>query len=154
METGVCTEANNGQTFNSLRLYNEAKACLGQSMVPPGYDPELGCAISVNEVHSRCFGFQIGGGASTNALQQVLVSSQYFKEVTFPLPGDILVSATGTSSISHTPIPNGHVGIVGFYGILSNNSNTSLWDEHFTMDSWKQRYVIQGGYKMRYFRRQ
>lgn len=143
----------NGPTYNELRLYLQAKASIGTSLVPQGDDPELGCAISVNELHSACFGFQIGGGQSTILLLDALIHSAFFKEVTDPLPGDVLVSATGTSSIKNTPIPNGHTGIVGFYGIMSNNSSTGLWDEHYTMDTWKARYVTQGGYQMRYFRR-
>ena len=51
-------------------------------------------------------------------------------------------------------MPNGHVGIMGDNGqIMSNNSNNGLWDIHFTLASWKARYVDQGGFPMVYYRR-
>ncbi len=148
-----CTDTNNGQTLDSLKFYNEAKAMLGKSLVPAGVDPEYGCAASVNQLHRITFGFPIGGGASTALLLQSLIGSSFFQEVFNPLPGDIIIDATGTSTIPNSPITNGHVGVVGFYGILSNDSNTGLWSENYTQQTWNERYEVQGGYKNRYFRR-
>jgi hypothetical protein len=46
------------------------------------------------------------------------------------------------------------VGIMGDNGqIMSNNSATGLWDIHFTLPSWKARYVDHGGFPMVYYRR-
>src|SRR3954462_12894985 len=59
-----------------------------------------------------------------------------------PPSGDIVISPTGYGNGS---MPNGHVGIIGDNGqIMSNNSATGLWDIHFTLASWKARYVDQG----------
>lgn len=145
-----------GQTQNSLILYTVAKNCLGISLVPPGDDPEYGCAISLNMLALKAWGRQIGGGASTALLLQDLIIGP-FREIDESKervePGDIIMSATGTSTIKNPPIPNGHVGVIGSYGIMSNNSNNGLWQEVYTLASWKQRYEIEGKYPTRIFRR-
>lgn len=153
MNTQTCTDTNNGQTFDSMRLYNEAKLMLGKSLVPASVDPEYGCAASVNQLHKLAFGVEIGGGASTALLLKALIASPFFTEVKSPLAGDIIISATGTSYQHPPSIQNGHVGVVGFYGICSNNSDTGLWSEVYTMMSWTNRYFNIGGYPQRYFRR-
>lgn len=139
-----------GQTLTSLQLYATAKNYLGVSLVPAGDDPEYGCAISVNICALKAWGHQIGGGASTYNLLQDLISS--FTEVLDPFPGDIIISATGTSTDPNPAIPNGHVGIVGKFGIMSNNSNNGLWEEVYTLETWNQRYAVEGHFPVRFFR--
>lgn len=140
------------QTVNSMNIYAEAKACLGQSLVPVGDDPELGCAVSVSVLLNEKCGIPIKVTQSTYELLQELISSPRFREVYIPIFGDIIISPTGTSTISNTPITHGHVGCVAKYGILSNNSYTGLWGENYTLDSWRKRYQVQGGYPVRFFR--
>lgn len=150
----VCEAPLNGQTANSLKLYQKAKEFLDVSLVPTGDDPEYGCAISVNMLSLRTFGTQIGGGTSTYNLLQDLIISPLYQEVTEleSQAGDVIIDATGTSTIPNSPIPNGHVGIIGYYGIMSNNSSNGLWQENYTHLTWKQRYEKEGGYPTRYFR--
>jgi hypothetical protein len=133
-------------------LYEMAKSCLNTSLVPLGDDPELGCAISVNALVARVKGHQVGGGTSTYGLLQALVASSWFKEVKEPTFGDIIISATETSTIPNTPIAHGHTGVVGKYGIMSNDSSSGLWKENYTLDTWKARYETLGGYPTRFFR--
>lgn len=143
----------NGQTKNSFTLYTVAKECLGISLVPAGDDPEYGCAISLNMLSLRAFGHQIGGGASTTLLLKDLVIQPHnYTEVREPLPGDIIISATGTSIKPNPAIPNGHVGVVGQFGIMSNNSDDGLWSEAYTLASWDTRYRAAGGFPTRFFR--
>lgn len=142
----------NQQTQNSTFLYLTAKQCLDTRMVPSQDSIDVGCAISVNAVHQKAFEKQIGGGTSTWLLLQSLIASSEFEEVQIPLAGDIIISATGTSTIPNTPI-EGHTGIMGNYGIMSNNSLTGLWMEYYTLDTWKERYQVEGGYPTRFFRR-
>lgn len=137
---------------NSELLYETAKGCLDTCMVAPNIDIEVGCASSVNDVHKKCFGYQIGGGASTANLLQTLISSPLFSEVTNPMSGDIIISATGSSTLATPPFV-GHTGIIGNFGIMSNNSSNGLWQEVYTLQSWEQRYAVEGGYPTRYFRR-
>lgn len=126
---GVCPAVDNVQTPNSIKLYEVAAASLGSPMVPKGYNPVLGCAISLNQVYKKAFSIDIGGDASTYMLWQALKKqTDKFKQVNSPLPGDIIMCATGTQP-ANSPIRNGHTGIVAKYGILSNNSNNGLWSE-------------------------
>lgn len=158
---GAPTAPENGQTANSLTLYSVARECLfaGTSLVPRGDDPEYGCAISVNMLSLRAFGSQIGGGTSTYLLLQDLINSPLFQEVSEEesQAGDIIIDATGTNTLGEgtdpAAIPNGHVGILGYQGIMSNDSDDGIWKEKYTRTSWKQRYETEGGYPTRYFRR-
>lgn len=147
------------QTTNSLAFYNASREALfaKESLVPVGDDPDVGCAISVNELAIRVLGHEIGGGTSTYNLLQALIESPLFDEVILPLPGDIIISATGTSILANTPIKNGHTGVVMALpeedkGICSNNSLNGLWQETYTIASWNNRYHVQGGYPVRFFR--
>jgi hypothetical protein len=36
---------------------------------------------------------------------------------------------------------------------MSNNSDTGRWDIHYTLATWKARYVDIGGFPLVYFRR-
>lgn len=140
------------QTETSLQIYTTAKKLIGVSLVPVGDDPDVGCAISVTVLLKEKCNIPIGETQSTHDLLIELIESPLFKEVNEPLPGDIIISATGTSQLAGTPIKHGHTGIVAKFGILSNSSLTGLWSENFTLETWTNRYKYQGGYPTRYFR--
>lgn len=141
----------NEQTQNSMRLYEEAKAHLDKNLCENFED---GCAETVSNLILLALGPVIIATASTYMLLRTLCASSSFKEVgTFEaLPGDIIISATGTSTISPPPFPHGHTGIVARYGILSNNSDNGLLQEKWNLDSWDDHYAVAGGYPTRVFR--
>ncbi len=142
----------NVQTPNSLKVYTCAKEAINATLVPANDDPELGCAISVSVLIREKAEIDIKETVSTAELLQELIDSPKFVEVQVPLAGDIVVAATGTSKIPNTPVPHGHTGICAYYGIISNDSSTGLMGENYTLDSWKQRYDVLGGYTSRFFR--
>ena len=146
----------NAQTQSSIALYNAAKVALGTTLVPVGDNPDLGCAISLSVLWSRVFpnSASVLDTVSTAVLLKALMSSPLFKQVLDPLAGDIIISATGTSVAVPPPIANGHCGVVGYSGIMSNNSLTGLWSEVYTLDTWNQRYAVQGSYPVLFFRPQ
>lgn len=130
-------------------LYLKAKESLGIDLVSdPSIDPSVSCAASVNEVFRLTFGRQIGGGASTALMYQVLKNDPHFKQATGYSKGYIVISPTGTSTKG---APHGHVGICGVYGIMSNNSMNGLWQEYYTEQSWHEYYVTRLGFPMYYF---
>lgn len=139
-------------TSDSVLFYEVAKKCLNKSQVPNGYDPVLGCAISLNTIHKKTFGREIGGGSSTLNLYNALKNDNTFISVIDPVYGDIIISPTGTAPIT-SPLPHGHVGIVAKYGIMSNNSNNGLWEVNHSLESWTKYYKIKGGYPIYYFRK-
>lgn len=129
-------------------LYSTAKSCLGKDMVDdPGVDASVGCADSVNSVYKLAFGKELGGGASTAEMYKVLKKS--YTQVDTAQPGDIVISPTGYSIKG---APHGHVGIVGYYGIMSNNSMTGLWSEYYTLPTWIAYYQTKLGFPVEFYR--
>lgn len=128
-------------------LYRVGYDCLGLDMAPT--QNELGCAEAVSFVMKKAGvkGLPASGITGTWTLNEWFKKN--FKTVTEPLPGDIIMSATGTGNGT---IKNGHVGIVGKYSIMSNNSKTFKWDWHLTLDWWKGYYGKKGGFPILYYR--
>lgn len=134
---------------NREKLYDVAKGCLGTSMVSPDIQKELGCASSVNNVFKKAFGAEAGGDASTAAMLAALVKDKRFQEVKDPLPGDIVLNATGTSTKG---VAHGHVGIRGNTDTMSNNSANGIWSAHYTNQGWEDFFAKKEGFPTRYFR--
>lgn len=134
------------------RLYLGALTCLNTEASPNDLAPdELGCAETINAIHRKVFGFEIGGGLSTNRMYKVLDRSPLFLRIDQPSEGDLVISPTG---YGNGRLPNGHVGIVSKDGmIMSNDSKTGLFVENYSLNTWKDRYVGQGGYPVCFFRR-
>jgi len=129
-------------------VFNTAKSCLGKPMSPEHKD--YGCAEALNGVINLAIGHPLGGGASTYLLYQALKTSSHYQAITTPLPGDVIISPSGYGS---GKIANGHTGIVSDNNkVMSNNSDTLLWDEHISLDHWQDYYGKQGGYPIYYFR--
>ena len=128
------------------QLYNTAYACLGTDASPRDMaSDDLGCAESVNAVYKACFGHEIGGDVSTLRMYQaILANPQEFQEVERPLHGDIIISPTAYVNAS---VGHGHVGVVGKWQIMSNNSANGKWEAYYTLDSWIRRYGF-----VKYFR--
>lgn len=136
-------------------LYSTALSCLGKDASPNDVVPdEVGCAESVSDILIQAFPkLDIPLIVSTNHLYNYLESSRSFIRIDQPLRGDIIISPTGYSSKYPAPLPNGHVGIFSDNNqIMSNNSDTGLFDIHYTLDSWNARYRDIGGYPVIYYR--
>lgn len=136
----------------SGKLYITAVACLGRDASPDDIVPdEFGCAESVNAVHQKAFGASIGGGGSTYLLYQALLKHPRFLKVDVPGPGDVIISPSG---YGNGKLKNGHVGIMGKADIImSNDSDTGMFLEKYTLESWRDRYAIYGGYPVLFFKR-
>lgn len=105
----------------------------------------LGCAETVNELARRAWGAPIGGGLSTAAMWECLKDASKFAplEVLEALPGDIIISPTG--SVQGAKLAHGHVGVVAEYGILSNDSELGSLQESYDMQAWQDYYTKYGG---------
>jgi hypothetical protein len=115
-------------------------------------DDEYGCAESLWNVLNKAFPNKVGFplALSTRVLFDNLKKSTYYKKVSIPDIGDIIISVTGSGN---GQVPNGHVGICGRYGIMSNSSATGKWMQNFTYERWEGFYNVKGGMKTHYFRR-
>lgn len=131
-------------------IFTIAKSCLNTHITLDDTVPaELGCAEAVSYVLLKAgfTGLPAAGIAGTAALYAWLQSN--FTQVQTPLPGDVIISPTGYSSKGSA---HGHVGIVAKFGVLSNDSDTGLFLEKYTLDTWKQYFGTIEGFPTFYFR--
>lgn len=137
-------------TPKQTQLLKVAKTFLGKDASPSDLAPdELGCAESVSDVLRAAFPeLKFPTLLSTLTLYNYLRVSPSFAQVSAPQSGDIILSVTGTGTGT---ISNGHTGIIGLYGILSNDSRTGTWEENWTMDSWRRYYEDKGGFPTHFF---
>lgn len=138
------------QTPNGNKLYEVAKASLGKDL--NGNYNELGCAFTLNNLAQWAWGKPIGGGASTADLFKFLQDTNKFTPVdeANTLPGDIIMSATGTSI--KKPTAHGHCGVVAKYGIVSNSSEDDSVQEQWNIKAWNAYYHDYLGFPVYYFR--
>lgn len=136
-------QTENGKKLLEFCLKNEGKS-FGNKYV------DVGCVDELNAVANLALGFQIGGGYSTYLLYQALQDKKRFMEVSRPIGGEIVVSPTG---YGNGIIKNGHTGFyVGDNRIMSNDSRDGKLKKNYTLKSWRERFVTQGGFPMRFYR--
>lgn len=132
----------------SQSIYDMAKSCLGKDLCG-NTNIAYGCAETVNSIVEAATGQTIGGGASTYLMYQCLIMQPArFQNVQSPIAGDIIISPSGYSTKG---VANGHVGIVGKFGVLSNNSTTGLLQEEYTLESWSDFFGVKEGFPIYYF---
>lgn len=136
------------------KLFITAVCSLGTDASPNDVAPdEYGCAETVDTIHKKAFGLYVGGRLtlSTAVLYSILKTSRKWRKVDDPTPGCIVISPTGYGSGA---LSNGHVGIVSADGkIMSNTSATGRFEENYTLDTWRKRYVAVGGFPMDFFQK-
>lgn len=113
---------------------------------------DVGCAEEVNAVVSRAIGQEIGGGVSTRLMYLALQNYRKFLKVPekYLIGGEIVISPTGYGNGN---LKNGHVGIyLGNQMIGSNDSNDGKFKRNYSLKSWKERYVIVGGFPMEFYK--
>lgn len=139
-------------------LYTAAKNALGTHQTLNDNVPaDVGCAETVSAI-LKTAGVQVPteGIAGTSALFAWLKTNPRFTQVASPEAGDIIISATSSmGKISH-----GHVGIMAMfnvqynddYGIISNDSDTGIVREKWSLKTWISYYQNFGGLDVGYFR--
>lgn len=139
---------------NRERLYNRAKSFIGRDASPKDtVSDDVACVESLQCVYRDEFGEFIATGAAFTSTWSLLITLKDhvdFYEVTEPLPGDIILSATGTGNGS---IDYGHVGVCGKTHIMSNTSDTGIWEPNYTYKEWDDYFFKRGGFPTSYFRR-
>lgn len=149
------------QGNNRLTIYACTLTWLGKDASPNDVAPdEFGCAETAYDILRDALGSNVGipFTVSTNALYRELHDSKAYVQVDQPLEGDVWISPTGYGNGN---LSNGHVGIVGQVDnndrgntlIMSNDSNTGLFKQNYTIKTWKDRYVTLGGYPCYIFRK-
>lgn len=113
---------------------------------------EVSCALAVTTILKEA-NPTIPIITGTWTLDDFLAKSSKFERVSEPVgdpkAGDIVISPTGYGN-GNFP---GHVGIyIDKFNIMSNNSNTGLWETNYTRESWRNRYFYKGGFPIRLYR--
>ena len=126
---------------------------IGMDVTPlDNVDDVVACAESVTTVLRKA-GIKIGIIPGTWTLERFLMNSPKWVPVQSPEPGDVVMSATGTSNLGSSAPFRGHTGIVGPNNqILANNSDTGLWGAYYTIKTWEDRYSKRGGYPTTFYR--
>jgi hypothetical protein len=131
------------------RIDSVATAHLGRHLtLDPSVPKELGCAEAVSYI-LRQAGLAIPNGGFQGTAPLYVWLKAHFDEVKTAQPGDIIICVTGQSAKNS---PHGHVGEVGVTKIRSNDSNTGLWAENYTLESWKQYFGKTLGFPVHIFR--
>lgn len=131
----------------SEKIYQEAKSSLGKHMTLNDSIPaEVGCSEAICAILKN-----VGISVPTNGIPGTANLAEWLKNnpnfgsidtIHSELGrGTIIVSPTGQGNGS----VRGHTGILGDYGILSNDSQSGLFLELWTLDKWNQFYGKQGG---------
>ena len=145
---------------NRIKLYETALNHLDKDASPLDRAPdELACVETVMKIYKIAFGeyFYKGNTLSTYYLLKALKESALWKQVYIPAAGDFIISPTGYGTRKNPDgslvISNGHVGIIMFDGIASNDSRDGIFRVNYTIEKWADRWVRRGGYPALYFRR-
>lgn len=132
-------------------IYTVAKNALHTHItLDPSVPADVGCAEAVSYVlkNAHVPNFPVAGFPGTAALWQWCQSNML--SVATPQAGDVVISPSGTSSKG---VAHGHTGIVAMQGILSNDSDTGLFMEKYTVASWQQFFGVQNGFPVFFYRR-
>ncbi len=133
-------------------IYDAALHALHSDASPNDLAPDyLACAETVTTLVNKAVPGALRITTATYILRKELLESPYFQEVSDPIAGDIIISATGYGG--KNGVTHGHCGIVLTNNIIaSNSSRTGLFDENFTLASWYRYFRDVGGYEVRFFR--
>lgn len=137
--------------MNEQKLYNAAKAALGHhKTLNDSVAPEVGCAEAWSAVAKEggVQGIPTSGFAGTEQVWQFVRSNSQFEKIDTPEPGATVISPTGHGNGS----VRGHVGILAMYdlmyagdwGICSNDSNSGLFREQWSLKEWQKYYGDAG----------
>lgn len=137
---------------NREKLYATAFASLGKRMgLGTSIPKSVNCANAITHVMkiAGVKGLPATGIPGTAALHAWLKKRAEFVEVKSPRFGDIIIYPTGSDAADvpgSAKIPNGHVFVAGKHQLMSNNSKTGKWDNHWeSLAAADAYYKKQGG---------
>lgn len=130
-----------------MKLYNLAMSKKGQNLtLDPTVPKGLNCAETISTLLKEA-GYLIPdkGFQGTIGLNGWL--SQHCTEIEMPnqTVGDVIVSVTQGDN-------HGHVGILGYHAILSNDSQTGTLESYWSLPAWFEFYKRQKGLVTKFYR--
>lgn len=130
-------------------LLDICTANLGKDVSPKDLAPDsLGCAESVTNLLKQKYPETPIITGTITLYEYLKNAKNRWKETATPVPEAVVISHTGSGNGS----VRGHTGILDEnLNIMSNDSRTGKWITNYSLDTWRKRYVIGGGMKMRFF---
>lgn len=133
-------------------LYEAAKIALGHRMIiTPGVPNLLGCASSLCGVIQKAGYTKMpkNGIEGTPELYEFLRENSDFAPAEGPEPGLILIYPSNQPG---AVLEHGHVFVCGVSGLMSNDSDTGLWSEKWTLQTAHDYYHTYGKLNGYFFR--
>lgn len=108
-------------------------------------DNNLACVETVSRIVQKVYpDFPLM--ISTIAVKEYFKTDKRFRPTLDLTPWSIILCVTGTGN---GKIKHGHIGILGENGLIySNSSLTGRFEQNYTVDSWVNRYRLEGGYRV------
>lgn len=129
-----------------IALYSQLCVGVDLSMIAPD---ELGCAESVSRLLNT-LDEQTPIVLGTWTLNDyILKNKNRFEILNKAEDGCIVIAVTGTGN---GKIKNGHVGFYVKGRVLSNNSYTGKFDNHYPLEAFVARYYGVGGFTIRFYK--
>lgn len=140
---------------NREKLYDTAYACRGKDMSPLDRAPDnLACMESLDGVYFTAFGEHLLKQEDRLSTARGYASMKVDPRLELiqnadALPGDIVISPTGTSTKGAL---HGHTGIRGKTAYMSNDSSSGLWMANYNLPNWKLVFQDTLGFPIYHFR--
>lgn len=140
----------------TMHLYDVAYSFIGRDASPDDSAPdELACSESVSNIIQKAFPEgNFPTILSTKIMYNYFCNSTIFELSPIPTAGCVIISPTGTGVFEH-----GHVGIVGAHEspdgslwVMSNSSQSGLFEVNYTISSWHRYYEKKGQMPVLFFR--
>lgn len=130
----------------SQRFYDLAFSLIGQHLtMDTSVLANFGCAESVSYILKE-FGYPMPArGYAGTAILDTWLSQNCTMVKGEIIPGDIIISVTQGNN-------HGHVGICGKNAIMSNDSQTGLWEPYWSMPAWLEFYRTQKKLETKFYR--
>lgn len=137
-------------------LYDVAYKCIGRDMSPLDRAPDsLACMESLDGVFFEAFGEHLvapENRLSTRLGYRAMAIDPRLRilgQEETPLPGDIVISPSGYSTIG---TEHGHTGIRGKTTYMSNDSTDGKWKANYNLPNWKLVFHDTLGFPVFHFR--
>lgn len=131
-------------TKNAQLLYTVAIKSVGIDVTPKDQVPDVvACASTISTLIGKVIQFPHIAGTWT--LNDAMKKDSRFERIDTIERGAILVYPTGTGN---GKLSNGHIFICGDNGLLySNSSHNGLFEQNYTIETARKRYVEKGGFQ-------
>ena len=134
----VSVDQAGARTLADAALANVGK--LNSNIGPQTDYGNLGCAWAVDQIVKATTGIDFNTLSTSEMYNELRNGMGIQVDANNPPPGSIIISPTTDGGAI------GHVGIVGYDGLVySNSSRDGLWEQNYTVSSWHHYFDARTG---------